>query len=45
MRERPPDVIIDKQKGRRVQCHHYEELDLHVDDSTMKERTSVKEEA
>ncbi len=45
MRERPPDVIIDKQKARRVQCHHFDELDLHVDETTMRERTRVKEEA
>ena len=45
MRERPPDIIIDKQKARRVQCHHFEELDLHVDESIMHERTHVKEEA
>ncbi len=45
MRERPPDVIIDKQKARRVQCHHFDELDLHVDELTMHERTHVKEEA
>jgi len=44
MRERPPDIIIDKQKGRRVQCHHFEELDLHVDESVMQKRTRVKEE-
>jgi peptide/nickel transport system ATP-binding protein len=45
MRERPPDVIIDKQKARRVQCHHFDELDLHVDELTMNERTHIKEEA
>ncbi|MCK5140740.1 MAG: ABC transporter ATP-binding protein [Candidatus Heimdallarchaeota archaeon] len=45
MRERPPDVIIDKQKARRVQCHHFDELDLHIDETTMRERTRVKEEA
>ncbi len=45
MRERPPDIIIDKQKARRVQCHHFDELDLHVDETTMQERTHVKEEA
>ncbi len=45
MRERPPDIIIDKQKARRVQCHHFDELDLHVDELSMQERTRVKEEA
>ncbi|MHA1201642.1 MAG: ABC transporter ATP-binding protein [Candidatus Heimdallarchaeaceae archaeon] len=45
MRERPPDVIIDKQKARRVQCHHFDELDLHVDELTMHERPHIKEEA
>ena len=45
MRERPPDVIIDKQKARRVQCHHFDELELHVDETSMRERTRVREEA
>ncbi|MBY8999399.1 MAG: ABC transporter ATP-binding protein [Candidatus Heimdallarchaeota archaeon] len=45
MRERPPDIIIDKQKARRVQCHHFEELDLHIDESVMHEQTHVREEA
>ena len=42
-RERPPDIWLGPQ--RRVVCHHFEELDLHVDEASLRERVKVKEEA
>ncbi|MHA1707892.1 MAG: ABC transporter ATP-binding protein [Candidatus Heimdallarchaeaceae archaeon] len=42
-RERPPDIDIGK--DRHVQCHHFEELDLHIDDEAFREREIIKEEA
>lgn len=42
-RIRPPDVWLGSK--RRVVCHHFEELDLHVDESALQERVKVKEEA
>ena len=41
-RERPEDVWLGPK--RRVACHHYEELDLDVDEETMLERVKIKEE-
>ena len=42
-RVRPPDVWLGPQ--RRVVCHHFEELDLHVDEEALRERVKIKEEA
>ncbi len=42
-RIRPPDIWLGPQ--RRVVCHHFEELDLHVDEAALQERVQVKEEA
>jgi len=42
-RVRPPDVWLGPQ--RRVVCHHFEELDLHVDEAALQERVKIKEEA
>lgn len=39
---RPPEVELGPQ--RRVACHHFEELDLHIDEETMRERTVISEE-
>lgn len=41
-REKPEDVWLGPK--RRVACHHYEELDLDVDEETMRERVKIKEE-
>ena len=41
-RERPEDVWLGPK--RRVACHHYEELDLDVDEETIRERVKIKEE-
>ena len=41
-RERPPDVWIGEK--RRVACHHFEELDLHIGEEEIRERVQIKEE-
>ncbi len=43
-RVRPPEFTFGK--GRRVACHHFEELDLHIDLEALREsKKAVKEEA
>jgi peptide/nickel transport system ATP-binding protein len=43
-RVRPPEYKFGK--GRRVACHHFEELDLHIDMESIREaRAAIKEEA
>ncbi|MFW9851312.1 MAG: ABC transporter ATP-binding protein [Candidatus Thorarchaeota archaeon] len=41
-RIRPPEISFGKE--RRVACHHFEELDLHVDKDLFAEKETVKEE-
>ena len=41
-RIRPPEHNFGR--SRRVACHHFEELDLHIGEETMRERTMIKEE-
>ncbi len=41
-RVRPPEISFGKE--RRVACHHFEELDLHVDEELFVKQATVKEE-